>query len=623
MSRADMLPPGGLRQFALDRLAEHCQAARDGQVPATDPGWLDMLGTMRTHPIAEDVMLATLAERLALDDGELLAVALCLAADCQPHAARLLAQAQEPVGGSRPLVGLAATLFAGLGLTPQALAAGAAVGTGLLTIGAEPAALPERSLAVPLPVLTALSGALMPPPPLSRLTIGPTPLPAEVNARCGREAAWLSEERRCLVLRGASRRESQAVAVALARELGLLPVQATPATIAEQVAWLTAARTLPCVTLDLGPGEIVGPFAWQSFPGPVIVLAGSDGSIDSGRLQREWTMPLPDEAERTALWQAGGLDPDSAERAARSYRQGAGRIAELAEQARNDTGSDQFGWPALRQAVRGHRSRLDSLARKLEAEVARDDLVLPSDALADLDLLLARILDRGSLADGLGSATSARYRPGVRALFTGESGTGKTLAAHWLAGQTGLPLYRVDQAALTSKWIGETEKNLSAVLDAAQHADVVLFFDEADALFGKRTEVSDANDRHANAQTNFLLQRIEEHEGVVILSTNSRDRFDPAFSRRLDLILPFPMPDVAARAALWKAHLGSGHRLTDRDLGALASGVELAGGHIRNIVLGAAVRARSAGRPIAMPDILAALSDECAKLGRVAPVIAP
>lgn len=622
MSRADLIPPGGLQQFALDRLTAHCAAARDGLVPPTDPGWPDILGHMRSLPIDEDKPLAALAEQLALDDGELLTVALCLAADCQPHVARLLAQAQEPVGGSRPLVGLAATLFAAFGLTPQALVAGAAVRSGLLTLGNEAAALPERSLAVPLPVLTALCGAPVPPPPLAALAVGPTPLPPQVTARCVREARWLGEERRCLVLRGASRREGQAVAVALACEMGLLPVEAIPAAIADQVAWLTAARALPCVPLDLGPGEIAGPFPWQAFPGPVVVLAGSDGSVDSGRLQREWSIPLPDEAERSALWQAGGLDSSSAELAASSYRQGAGRIAELAEQARNDSGSDQFGWPALRQAVRGHRSRLDSLARKLEAEVARDDLVLPSDALADLDLLLARILGRGSLADGLGSATSARYRPGVRALFTGESGTGKTLAAHWLAGQTGLPLYRVDQAALTSKWIGETEKNLSAVLDAAQHADVVLFFDEADALFGKRTEVSDANDRHANAQTNFLLQRIEEHEGVVILSTNSRDRFDPAFSRRLDLILPFPMPDVAARALLWRAHLGTGHCLSERNLGALASGVELAGGHIRNIVLGAAVRARRAQQPIAMADILAALNDECTKLGRVAPAIA-
>ena len=119
------------------------------------------------------------------------------------------------------------------------------------------------------------------------------------------------------------------------------------------------------------------------------------------------------------------------------------------------------------------------------------------------------------------------------------------MAAGWIATRLGLPLYRVDLASLTSKWIGETEKNLSAILSTAEHADVILFFDEADALFAARTGISDANDRFANAQTNYLLQRIEEYEGIAILASNSRDRFDPAFVRRLDTILDFPMPDAA------------------------------------------------------------------------------
>ena len=167
-------------------------------------------------------------------------------------------------------------------------------------------------------------------------------------------------------------------------------------------------------------------------------------------------MPLPGEAERAALWQAAGLDPGAASLAARSYRQGAGRIAELAEQARNARGDEAIGWTDVSAAVRQGRNALDSLAHKIHAVVARDELVLPPEALAHLDLLLARILNRGDLAEGLGAAIRSRYGPGVRALFAGDPGTGKTLAAHWLAVQTGLPLYRVDLAALTSTCIGET-----------------------------------------------------------------------------------------------------------------------------------------------------------------------
>jgi SpoVK/Ycf46/Vps4 family AAA+-type ATPase len=246
-------------------------------------------------------------------------------------------------------------------------------------------------------------------------------------------------------------------------------------------------------------------------------------------------------------------------------------------------------------------------------------LVLPPSLRQGLDRLLARATLRARLADGLGPALAARYRPGLRALLVGESGTGKTLAAHWLANRLGLPLYRVDLAAMTSKWIGETEKNLAAIMAAAEHADVLLFFDEADALFAARTDVGDANDRFANAQTNYLLTRIEEFDGIALLASNSRDRFDPAFVRRLDAILEFPMPEASARRALWLAHLGGAHTLDDSALDRLALRVDLAGGHIRNVVLAAAARAQGESRPIAWDDLAEAACDEYAKLGRPSP----
>ena len=151
----------------------------------------------------------------------------------------------------------------------------------------------------------------------------------------------------------------------------------------------------------------------------------------------------------------------------------------------------------------------------------------------------------------------------MRALFTGPSGTGKTLAALWLANRLGLPLYRVDLAAVTSKYIGETEKNLATLLARAEASEVVLLFDEADALFGKRTEIRDSNDRFANAQTNYLLQRIETYDGIVLLTSNSRARFDPAFARRIDMMLELQLPGPAERRDLWRAHLGADHALDE------------------------------------------------------------
>jgi len=619
------LAGSGLQRLAMLTLERHCEAARQDAWPELWPALDDEVRARRSEPLSEDEALVRLADRLGLSDAEVLTAALCLASDADPHLARLVGQAQEPLGASRPLVGLATMLFAQTGLTPQVLAGGRAVQSGLLVLGDEPRALPERSLTVPLAVGTALAGEFAPPAAVTPVSGQPVDFTASQRERLSGEAGWLDADPgqpRVFVLRTPSRREALASTDELAAHLGRIPVLLTADEIARHAVWLLAAGALPCLELSLSPGEArrLPPFGF--YAGPVLCLLGREGSIESGVPQREWTVPLPDEAERAGLWQAAGLPAESASLAARSYRQGAGRIAELSEQTRNASADGAVDWRGLSEAVRRGRNALDGMAHAIVADVERDELVLPPDALADLDLLLARILNRSDLADGLGAAIRPRYGPGVRALFAGEPGTGKTLAAHWLSGQTGLPLYRVDLASLTSKWIGETEKNLSTVLDAAQHADVILFFDEADSLFGKRTDVSDAHDRHANAQTNYLLQRIEDFEGIVILATNVRDNMDAAFARRLDMILQFPMPDPAARFALWRGHLGDGHALSEDQLGAVAVGVELTGGHIRNVVLGAAVRARLAGRGIEMPDLLAALADEYGKLGRAPPVVA-
>jgi SpoVK/Ycf46/Vps4 family AAA+-type ATPase len=179
-----------------------------------------------------------------------------------------------------------------------------------------------------------------------------------------------------------------------------------------------------------------------------------------------------------------------------------------------------------------------------------------------------------------------------------------------------MALCRVDLAAVTSKYIGETEKHLARLLSLAEHEDVVLLFDEADSMFGRRTEVRDANDRFANAQTNYLLQRIESFESVAILTSNSRSRLDAAFTRRLDAIIEFAMPGPDERRDLWLAHLGGEHDVSSRQINKLAASCELAGGHVRNVVFAAAVMARSERRRIAYPDVVEGLKAEYRKMSQ-------
>jgi SpoVK/Ycf46/Vps4 family AAA+-type ATPase len=268
----------------------------------------------------------------------------------------------------------------------------------------------------------------------------------------------------------------------------------------------------------------------------------------------------------------------------------------------------------------GEGAGLDGLAQPLRDVINDEAMVAPAPLREELGMLLLRCRARDQLVEGLGASARARYRAGVRALFVGPSGTGKTLAAGWLATRLGLPLYRVDLSAVTSKYIGETEKNLAQLLARAEQSEVVLLFDEADSLFGKRTDVKEANDRFANAQTNYLLQRMESFDGITLLTSNSRARFDPAFTRRLDVIIDFPPPGPAERRALWLAHLGASHGLTQRELNRLATAADLSGGAIRNVVLAAAVLVREEGRAVGYADVLCGLAGEYRKQGRQMPV---
>jgi SpoVK/Ycf46/Vps4 family AAA+-type ATPase len=231
--------------------------------------------------------------------------------------------------------------------------------------------------------------------------------------------------------------------------------------------------------------------------------------------------------------------------------------------------------------------------------------------------LIARCRSREAIWDGLGPAMRAGTTRGVRALFAGESGAGKTFAASYVAGQLGAPLFRCDLAAVMNKYIGESEKNLDALLDHAEAADVILLFDEADALFGRRSDGGETGERYANMLTNYLLTRLENHQGLVILTTNARGRIDPAFWRRLDLAVDFPAPGYDERLALWRAHLGE-RAPEPAVLERLAAYCDLPGGGVRNVVLAAAALA-PAGAPIGLDLLSPALRREYSKLKRNPP----
>ncbi|MEO6897941.1 MAG: ATP-binding protein, partial [Caldimonas sp.] len=247
-----------------------------------------------------------------------------------------------------------------------------------------------------------------------------------------------------------------------------------------------------------------------------------------------------------------------------------------------------------------------------------DDLIVPAEVRTRLSDLLQAVELRPQVLGQWGFGGRLGGARGIKVLFAGASGTGKTMAAAVIAKSLGVDLHRVDLAATVSKYIGETEKNLDRAFAAARRANAILFIDEAEALLGKRSEVRDAHDRYANVETAYLLQRMEEHDGVVVLATNLAQNIDEAFSRRMHYVIDFPMPDAGSREALWRRMIPPEAPLADDvDFAFLARRFALAGGDIRNLVLDAAYRAAQAGDAIGMRHMLRAVMQQFAKRGRV------
>jgi SpoVK/Ycf46/Vps4 family AAA+-type ATPase len=257
----------------------------------------------------------------------------------------------------------------------------------------------------------------------------------------------------------------------------------------------------------------------------------------------------------------------------------------------------------------------DKLARRIRPQRTWDDLILAADRIQSLRELTARYRHRELVHGEWGFP--AIPAAGLVAMFSGSSGTGKTLAAEIIAGDLGLDLYKLDLSSVVSKYIGETEKNLEKVFSAATATNTVLFFDEADSLFGKRSEVTDARDRYANLEVSYLLQRLEAYDGLVILATNFQKNIDEAFLRRIHVAIEFPLPAEPEREAIWRHAIPATAPTKDIDFAFLAKQFELAGGSIKGAALHAAFLAAEASEPITMELIMQALKREFQKLGRL------
>ncbi|MGW6408557.1 ATP-binding protein [Streptomyces vinaceus] len=304
------------------------------------------------------------------------------------------------------------------------------------------------------------------------------------------------------------------------------------------------------------------------------------------------------------------------------YHLGADRIVRAARTAHELAAFDGTPTSAahLRLAARQQSaSGLERHARRIRPDVGWGDLVLPDEPLAQLRELALRARHRDRvLGDWRLSAGGGRGH-GVLGLFAGESGTGKTLSAEVVAAELGLDLYVVQLSSVVDKYVGETEKNLERIFTEAGRTDAVLLFDEADAVFGKRSEVKDAHDRYANMESAYLLQRLESFDGIALLTTNLRANIDEAFTRRLDLVIDFPFPDAQQRLALWRHALALVPCAHGTDPGACARDFELAGGSIRSAVVTAAYAAAGRGESVTTADLLDGARREYRKAGRLVP----
>jgi ATPase family associated with various cellular activities (AAA) len=451
--------------------------------------------------------------------------------------------------------------------------------------------------------------------------------PAHEALAASLAASWSAEATRwpLLMLAGNDDDAKRTIAGRLARGVGLRAWAMTAALIPDAAAdrdWLARTWERECalggsvlvlmLDEDLEPARRRAALTWLERMRAAAIICVRDRVPIAGRDVRAADVERPARNEQRDLWRRvlgqraiafnGQLD-----RVVDQFSLDAGAIARIGATVAD---ADSL-WD---QVCRDARPALDELAQRLPGLADWNDLVLPPTQLEALHQIALQVRHRARVYETWGFGRSSRGI-GVTALFAGPSGVGKTLAAEVLARELRLDIYRVDLSQVVSKYIGETEKNLRRVFDAADGGGVVLLFDEADAIFGKRTEVHDSHDRYANIEVSYLLQRMESYRGLAILTTNFKGAIDQAFLRRLRFVINFSFPDASERAHIWRAVFPSQMPRDSLDFGRLAQ-LNIAGGNIRGIALHAGFLAAEDDRPLTMAHVMRAVRTEYAKLDR-------
>jgi hypothetical protein len=594
--------------------------------------------------------LRDLTDRFGLSALDVDIMLIALAPDVDIRFERLYGYLNDDVTRRRATIGLALELCA----VPATSAAGRARfgGAGplcaghLLAVEEPERPMLSRILRVPDRVTAYLLGDDKPDTMLATFARRAAPPGSDVHASTAtRLAAVLSAGVPPVYLRRRSGADAVEPAVAALAASGHAALLVDPAALAEQPDPLSVLAVLLREARLGGAGLVVGPIEsiepdraeprrlLRRLTGlatdvPVVLHGEQVWDPDWSDLP-VLTVPAEpvDAVDRTAAWlraldgHATTMDPAEASGALAPYTLNPAQVGRAARVAAGLAVLDGVPVTAahLRDGARAQNGAgLARLARRVEPAVGWDDLVLPDPVRAQLGELAMRARHRERVLGQWRMRPGGGRGHGVMALFAGESGTGKTMSAEVVAAELGLDLYVVDLSSVVDKYVGQTEKNLERIFTEAAGVNGVLLFDEADAIFGKRSEVRDAHDRYANMESAYLLQRMESFDGVAVLTTNLRANLDEAFTRRLDVVVDFPVPDTAGRLALWDRCLGPMlPRAADLDLVFCAERFELAGGSIRACAVTAAYLAAESDRPVGMAELTAAIRTEYRKLGRL------